>query len=330
MTRDPSKVALVTGAGRGIGLETTRLLLAKGYRVVAADDAISDRRSILGGDSPALRIARVDVTDYAAMQSLFDSVETRLTSAMGPRVGPDEQRGRVASGPMAARPASWKSMPPNGRWCWRTENVKQETSDDTKPPGSRRPPRHTMLACAQRELWPDKEVTLTVQHTGAGGNTDVAKPANCARVMGDRIWASHVVFNRPGGASPASETTLPPCWASRSRSWLQNPSDVISYIQSGRLRLLASASPVRWPEYPDVPTLKEAGFDVEIDSWLGWPLPSGTPDAACAPGLEQAARGCCRFRSPQADLSATGRGSVVRCSGQGPICAWRGHHVSLT
>ena len=35
MKQDPSKVALVTGAGRGIGLEVARLLLAKGYRVLA-------------------------------------------------------------------------------------------------------------------------------------------------------------------------------------------------------------------------------------------------------------------------------------------------------
>ncbi len=70
---------------------------------------------------------------------------------------------------------------------------------------------------------------------------------------------------------------------------VQNPSDVIGYIQSGRLRLLASASPIRWPEYPDVPTLKEAGYDVEIDSWLGLAVPKGTPEPVRA-RLEQSAR----------------------------------------
>ncbi|MFQ1062915.1 Bug family tripartite tricarboxylate transporter substrate binding protein [Bordetella trematum] len=60
---------------------------------------------------------------------------------------------------------------------------------------------------------------------------------------------------------------------------VQNPSDVIPYLKSGRLRLLASASPLRWPEYPDVPTLKQEGYDVEIDSWLGLAVPKGTPEA---------------------------------------------------
>jgi tripartite-type tricarboxylate transporter receptor subunit TctC len=58
---------------------------------------------------------------------------------------------------------------------------------------------------------------------------------------------------------------------------VQNPSDVIAHIRDGKLRLLASASPVRWREFPNVATLKEAGYDVEIDSWLGVAVPKGTP-----------------------------------------------------
>jgi len=58
---------------------------------------------------------------------------------------------------------------------------------------------------------------------------------------------------------------------------VQNPSDVLAQIQGGKLRLLASASPVRWREFPGVPTMKEAGYDVEIDSWLGIAVPRGTP-----------------------------------------------------
>ncbi|GAA5235364.1 tripartite tricarboxylate transporter substrate binding protein [Verticiella sediminum] len=57
----------------------------------------------------------------------------------------------------------------------------------------------------------------------------------------------------------------------------QNPSDILPHIQSGKLKLLASASPMRWPEAPDVPTLREAGYPVEIDSWLGVAVPRGTP-----------------------------------------------------
>lgn len=56
---------------------------------------------------------------------------------------------------------------------------------------------------------------------------------------------------------------------------VQNPSDILPHVKSGAMRLIASASPVRWPELPEVPTIKEQGFDVEIDSWLGLAAPKG-------------------------------------------------------
>ncbi len=58
---------------------------------------------------------------------------------------------------------------------------------------------------------------------------------------------------------------------------VQNPSDIVPHVKSGKMRFLASASPMRWKELPDVPTLKEQGFDVEIDSWIGLAYPKGTP-----------------------------------------------------
>ena len=60
---------------------------------------------------------------------------------------------------------------------------------------------------------------------------------------------------------------------------VQNPSDILPHITSGKLRLLASASPMRWVEQPNVPTMKEQGFNVEIDSWMGLAVPKGTPRA---------------------------------------------------
>jgi tripartite-type tricarboxylate transporter receptor subunit TctC len=60
---------------------------------------------------------------------------------------------------------------------------------------------------------------------------------------------------------------------------VQNPSDILPHVKSGKMRMLASASPMRWRELPEVPTLKEAGFAVEIDSWLGIGVPKGTPRA---------------------------------------------------
>src|SRR3546814_14335302 len=42
-----------------------------------------------------------------------------------------------------------------------------------------------------------------------------------------------------------------------------NPIDITPHVKTGQLRLLASASPGRWYELPDVPTLIEQGYDVQ-------------------------------------------------------------------
>lgn len=57
----------------------------------------------------------------------------------------------------------------------------------------------------------------------------------------------------------------------------QNPSDVVPYIRSGKLRLLFSASSVRWKWVPAVPTARELGYSFEVDSWLALGAPKGVP-----------------------------------------------------
>ena len=57
-----SRLAVVTGAASGIGRETTRLLLERGCRVVAADIDEAGLRA-LQQVSPAVRCVTVDVAD---------------------------------------------------------------------------------------------------------------------------------------------------------------------------------------------------------------------------------------------------------------------------
>jgi len=61
---------------------------------------------------------------------------------------------------------------------------------------------------------------------------------------------------------------------------VQNPSDIAPHVQSGRLRLLASASPIRWPQMMDVPTLQDEGYAVSVDSWIGMGTRTGAPAQA--------------------------------------------------
>ena len=52
--------------------------------------------------------------------------------------------------------------------------------------------------------------------------------------------------------------------------------DVAQHVASGKLRLLAIASGDRHPDYPDVPTLKEKGYDVVLGNYSGFVAPKGT------------------------------------------------------
>jgi len=86
---------------------------------------------------------------------------------------------------------------------------------------------------------------------------------------------------------------------------VQNPSDVVAQIRDGALRFLASASPMRWPEFPDIPTMREAGYAVEIDSWLGVAIPRGAP-GAIVERLEAAALAALRDPAVAEQITATG------------------------
>jgi tripartite-type tricarboxylate transporter receptor subunit TctC len=53
-------------------------------------------------------------------------------------------------------------------------------------------------------------------------------------------------------------------------------------IKAGKLRALACFSPQRAAALPDVPTLKELGYDVEFSIWVGLFAPKGTPEPVIA------------------------------------------------
>ena len=54
---------------------------------------------------------------------------------------------------------------------------------------------------------------------------------------------------------------------------------VVSQVKSGTARALAVATSRRIEDLPDVPTLKEAGADVEAVLWSGIFVPKDTPPA---------------------------------------------------
>lgn len=73
-----SRVALVTGASRGIGHATAREMLRRGHRVVAIDRAPIDAAALLETSPPeALMTEQLDVTDMAGIQALRSEIERR-------------------------------------------------------------------------------------------------------------------------------------------------------------------------------------------------------------------------------------------------------------
>ena len=50
-----------------------------------------------------------------------------------------------------------------------------------------------------------------------------------------------------------------------------------AHLKSGKLRPLAAWGAQKWADYPEVPTIQSAGFDVDYQLWSGMFAPAGTP-----------------------------------------------------
>ncbi|HEX6633204.1 MAG TPA: tripartite tricarboxylate transporter substrate binding protein [Usitatibacter sp.] len=93
----------------------------------------------------------------------------------------------------------------------------------------------------------------------------------------------HVPFT---GAGPAIVALL----GGQVDALATGPSTVTGHVRAGKLRVLATwGEGGRHPAFPDVPTLKELGYDVQFSQWTGLFVPAGTPEAAIAK-LREAAR----------------------------------------
>jgi NAD(P)-dependent dehydrogenase (short-subunit alcohol dehydrogenase family) len=73
------KIAMVTGAGSGIGRATSLALLAAGYKVVLAGrraDALNETKALAGALAEHALPVPTDATDPAAVQALFETTRT--------------------------------------------------------------------------------------------------------------------------------------------------------------------------------------------------------------------------------------------------------------
>lgn len=78
-----------------------------------------------------------------------------------------------------------------------------------------------------------------------------------------------------GGAGPATIGLL----SNEVQLMFATFSSTSPYAKQGRLRMLGVISAERNPVMPEVPTMREQGFDMVVGSWQGLFVPKGTPAA---------------------------------------------------
>lgn len=85
------------------------------------------------------------------------------------------------------------------------------------------------------------------------------------------IQMTHIPYK---GSAPAVADLL----AGQVQASMLVPGNVLQYLKSEKLRVLASTGRSRFPGTPDVPTMIESGFpDFEAIAWIGFMAPGGTP-----------------------------------------------------
>ncbi len=63
-----------------------------------------------------------------------------------------------------------------------------------------------------------------------------------------------------------------------SAMWASPPAMAVPQVAANKLHPLASFGAKRHPAFPDVPTMKELGYDIEYYVWSGMFAPAGTPE----------------------------------------------------
>jgi len=82
-----------------------------------------------------------------------------------------------------------------------------------------------------------------------------------------------VQVNYKGGAGPAMIGLL----GNEVQMMFVTFSSAVNFAKQGRVRMLGVISPERNPALPDVPTMREQGYNMVVGSWQGIFLPKGTP-----------------------------------------------------
>ena len=114
----------------------------------------------------------------------------------------------------------------------------------------------------------DNPEAITVSNNGTGASNHIGG-AHFAKEAGIKL--SYIPF---GG----SADMLAALRGGHVKATVAKISEVTSLVNAGELRILASFTEERLESFPEVPTLKEKGYDVIFGSARGIVAPKGTPD----------------------------------------------------
>lgn len=86
---------------------------------------------------------------------------------------------------------------------------------------------------------------------------------------------------------------------------VQFPGQFVSFVKAGEVRMIAMTAGQRLSAFPDVPTAKEQGVDVDLSMWRGLAAPAGTPPAVIVK-LQDAAKKATESANFKATLAKLG------------------------
>ena len=118
-----------------------------------------------------------------------------------------------------------------------------------------------------------------------------------------------VQINYKGGAGPAVVGLL----GGEVQMMFVTYSSVVGHAKANRIRMLGVITTQRIPQTPDVPTMREQGFDMVVGSWQGIYVPKGTPTAVTG-RLFKAAQGTMKNSEVVRRLTDSGISIVTSAS----------------
>lgn len=94
----------------------------------------------------------------------------------------------------------------------------------------------------------------------------------CGAMLADATGVDFNLVEEPDGAAAEIQNLL----GGHVDSIVCTMAEAAQYVESGDFKILAVASNERSTMFPDVPTFKESGYEIEVGTWRGFMVPKDT------------------------------------------------------